>query len=364
MPVPDLAHLVTTSSKKSFKAAIPKVLEYLSERAAAGQDLQLSQLVNTVQAGIGHFKTPNRHVVVVDGLDSIFSQRDLQFQSLAALISEAARLNGHFSRQGANFKFVVLCRTDIFDRLPGANINKFRQDRAETLNWYDAPREPDRTRLIRLVNLRAGLSLNRSVNVFSEFFPRRIGDRAVRTVILDQTRHTPRDLVQLLRYTQRFADGAGKLTPRQVKSGLRAYSIEYFLPELRNELSGYLEQGQIENAIVLLTTLQSQRLAMQDLQRQADHLGYDALDLRVLTGALFDASCIGTIEEKPGHRPLFTFKYRNPNATLMPDQVMWIHPGALTGLNIVAPQPRSRGRGTPPPSRRKNGARAGRPPRR
>jgi hypothetical protein len=53
--------------------------------------------------------------------------------------------------------------------------------------------------------------------------------------------------------------------------------------------------------------------------------------------ALFDASCIGTVSETPGRRPHYTFKYRNPMATIVPGQPMRIHPGALKGLNIEPP---------------------------
>ena len=41
-----------------------------------------------------------------------------------------------------------------------------------------------------------------------------------------------------------------------------------------------------------------------------------------------------------GRRPLNTFKYRNPTATILPGQTIRIHPGAWKGLNI---EPRREG---------------------
>jgi hypothetical protein len=119
MPDGDLAQLVTTSSKQSFKASVPKFLEYTREQVASGQDLQLYQLVNALKRAVLAFPTRCRHVLFIDGLDSIVPQKDLQFQSLAALVQEAWELNQLFRRESRPFKFVVLCRTDIFDRLPG-----------------------------------------------------------------------------------------------------------------------------------------------------------------------------------------------------------------------------------------------------
>ena len=334
MPTADLALLVTTSSKQSFKASIPKFLEYTAERVSTGQDLQLYQLVTALRAAALAFPTESRHVVFVDGLDSIVTQRELQFQSLAALMHEASDLNYFFRRNARPFKIVVLCRTDIFERLPGSNINKIRQDDSVSLTWYDMPSDPDATRLLRLARLRAERSLGREVNLFGEFFPATIDRRDTRTLVLDHTRHTPRDLVQLMRKIQERADQDDRLSPRQVKSGLARYSTEYFLPEMRNELVGHLEPDEIDRGLMLLSSMQRTRFTYEQLEQAARQLDLATLNLRDLVRALFDASCIGTMTETKGRRPMYTFKYRNPTATIFPGQTMRLHPGALKGLSI------------------------------
>jgi hypothetical protein len=354
MPVADLGLMVTTTSKQSFKASVPRFLEYTTERVSNAQDLQLYQLVTALQHAVLAFPTESQHVVFIDGLDSIVTQKDLQFQSLAALMHSASDLNQLFQRQRCPFKIVVLCRTDIFERLPGANINKIRQDDSVSLNWYDLPGEPDRTRLVRLMNLRAQRSLGRDVNVFDEFFPSQVDSRATRTVILDHTRHTPRDLVQLLRKIQEYGAGEDTVTTRHVKGGLRLYSTEYFVPELRNELAGYLDADDVDKALMLLTSMHRPRLTYAELEQTAADLRLVGLDLRALVRALFDASCIGTVTEARGRRPMYTFKYRNPTATVRSDQALRIHPGALKGLNI---EPRA---GATTPVARRTRRRSGR----
>ncbi|HWM08374.1 MAG TPA: hypothetical protein VNO82_03495 [Solirubrobacteraceae bacterium] len=334
MPATDLALLVTTSSKKAFKASIPKFLEYTSERVASTQDLQLYQLVTALQNAVLAFPTKSRHVVFVDGLDSVVTQKDLQFQSLAALMQEATDLNHLFKRHGRPFKFVVLCRTDIFERLPGSNINKIRQDDAESLNWYDESHDPDETRLLKLVALRAKRSLGRDVSIFHEYFPSHIDDRDTRKLILDHTRHTPRDLIQALRKIQQSSGRARSLTAGDVKGGLRLYSTEYFIPEVRNDLAGHLEPEEIDEAFQLLASLQRPRVTFGLLEQAASDLSLRRLDVRRMVHALFDASCLGTVSEAKGRRPHYTFKYRNPTATVGAAQALRIHPGALKGLNI------------------------------
>jgi hypothetical protein len=343
MPVPKLGELVTRSTKKQLKGGIPNFLEAMRETVQESHDLRMTQMVSVLQQAAEHFRTANSHVIFLDGLDAVISQRELQFQSLSALMRETDRLNNHFKRRAQLFKFVVLCRTDIFDRLPGANTNKIRQDSTIELDWYDDPRHPERTRLIKLANVRARASLHRRLDVFSEYLPLRVDNRAIRTFLLDHTRHTPRDLLQLLKRIQAHADDAERLAPNQVKAGVRDYSSKYFLAEIRNELAGYLADADIEKAITLLTSFTSPRLTPDDLRQRAEALGYGSLDLDALTSALFNCSALGTLEETPGKAPLYTFKYRNRTASLVPGSVIWVHPGAWKGLNIETKKPPGRG---------------------
>jgi len=338
MPVPRLGELVKRSTKASLKVGIPKFLEGLLETVRESPDLRMMQMVNVLEQAADHFRTESRHVIFLDGLDAVVSQRDLQFQSLAALMREVDRLNNHFRKREQQFKFVVLCRTDIFERLPGADTNKLRQDSGVELDWYDDPRHPERTRLVRLANVRARASLHRKFDVFDEYLPPRVGHRAIRGHLLVHTRHTPRDLLQLLKRIQARAGTEERMTATQVKSGIRDYSCNYFIGEVRNELAGYLEHGQIDNAITLLTSFSSPRITTQDLRTRVTEIGYGALDIEGMLTALFNCSAIGTIEETDG-KDRYTFKYRNRTASWVPGSVAWIHPGAWKGLNIEAADP-------------------------
>jgi hypothetical protein len=339
LPLPQLKQLVTSSSKRGFKATIPKFFEYTEERVAESHDLQMMQMVRALREAVLHFPTASRHVLFIDGLDEILTHSELQFQALAALISEAARCNDELRAAGKPFKFVVLCRTDIFDRLPGANKNKIRRDSAENLEWFDDPRDPERTRLVQLVHLRARRSLRRDVNVFNEFFPARVDGRPIRRFLLDHTRHLPRDVLQLMKSLQRFAPPSEPLTEDQLRSGIRHYSNDYFLPELRDELHGYLRLDEIETAIKLLASLRAARFTLRDLEVQAARLRLGSVELDALVHTLFECSGIGMVDRSGPGRPVVTFKYRNRNAMLIPDARMLVHPAAWNALNIQAPRP-------------------------
>lgn len=135
---------------------------------------------------------------------------------------------------------------------------------------------------------------------------------------------------------QRFAPAAdaGRMSEAQVKSGIRDYSNDYFLPELRDELHGYLDSAAIDMSVKLLASLGSPRFTMEDLERQADRLRVETVDLDVLVRTLFECSGIGMIDDSGSGRPVVTFKYRNRTAMLIPGKRMLVHPGAWKALNI------------------------------
>jgi len=341
LPLPRLKQLVTSSSKRGFKATIPKFFEYTEERVAESHDLQMMQMVAALREAVVQFPTDSRHVLFIDGVDEILTRSELQFQALAALISEASRLNDDLRAAGKPFKIVVLCRTDIFDRLPGANKNKIRRDSAESLEWFDDPRDPDRTRLVQLVNLRARRSLGREVNVFGEYFPERVDGRPIRRFLLHHTRHLPRDVLQLMKSLQRFAPPSASepLSEDQLRSGIRDYSNDYFLPELRDELHGYLAGDEIETAVKLLASLRASRFTLSDLEAQAARMRLGSVEPEALVQTLFECSGIGMVDASGPGRPVVTFKYRNRTAMLVPGARMLVHPGAWNALNIQPGRP-------------------------
>jgi hypothetical protein len=335
-----LTQLVTTSSKRGFKASIPKFFEYTEEKASEASELHIIQMVHVLREATLDFPAGARHVVFIDGLDEVLTRDDLQFVALAALVTEVSRLNDRFRAAGRPYKFVVLCRTDIFNRLPGANKNKIRRDGSHTLEWFDDPRALDDTPLLRLVNLRASRSLGEAVNVFDAFLPPKLNGRPIRRALLDYTRHLPRDVLQLMKSLQKFARPGQreKLSSGQVMSGVREYSNDYFLHELQDELHGYLEPSDVENSISLLGSLGASRFTIDDLKAQAARLDLHTLDVDVLVRTLFDRGGLGMLEKQsPGQRGIVSFKYRNRNAILDRDAELLIHRGALRALNIPEP---------------------------
>lgn len=357
IPGRSLRDVVLTSSTRTFKVKLPVVFESEFRHDRHEQILKFPHYVEHLKGIIKKVRSRSRHLLIIDGLDDIFTAEKIQYDSLAALLLEVTRLNAIFARENVPAKVLMLCRTDLFEKLPGANKNKLRQDSAIMLDWYQDPRQPGDSSLVRLVNLKARVSDRSIADIFAAYFPAEMrvrgGSRghrggalkqAIVPHLLEFTRHTPRDFIQVLTYIQKFepiAPHAGptrkRLTEEQILSGLRSYSINYFLPEIKDELVGYFPASVVEAAFSLIGSLRKREFSFEELRvKAAEQTRFGELDIPSIVSALFECSAIGNVNTARGTRgaKYFTWKYRNRNSTLDLQENLLLHKGMWRALNL------------------------------
>ncbi|MDA8164322.1 MAG: hypothetical protein M0017_04745, partial [Desulfobacteraceae bacterium] len=336
LPANNLRDLVVYSSKKQFKIKIPPIMEALFESPVPQtQDLQFFHMIDNLKSLIGNFKSNNKHLVVVDGLDDILTNRNIQLRSLASLMLEVSRLNQFFIKKNAPVKIIVLCRTELFEKLPGPNKNKMRQDSAIEIDWYHDPRNPSNSKLVTLANLRAKLSLGREVNIFEDFFGESIDGKKTLTFLIEMTRHTPRDFLQILTHLQKYYK-SGKFARDEVLSGCRDYSMNYFLPEIKDELVGYVSQDHIEYIIQIFSSLRKRDFYMHEIEEIArSKPRYREMDIEDICIELFNCSALGNVSKRPGGSEEFSFKYRNHNSSFNDRERIILHKGLWKALNLI-----------------------------
>jgi hypothetical protein len=337
LPIGDLKGLVVKSSKTAFKVAVPGLVEAMREESVANLDVGFLQLVEHLRDLTRNFKGPSRHIVVIDGLDDILIQKDIQWTSLGALMQEVSRVNDDLVAYSVPAKVILLCRTDMFERFPDANKNKTRRDSAVVLDWYHDVKEPENSALVALADLRTQYSLDQPEASLRSYLPNNIGGESSIKALLSLTRHTPRDFLQLLECIQDFASPTpGPVSRDTLEKGMRKYSIEYFLPEIRDELVGVGTADETDNMISLLSAMRSRDFKYKDLLATAVELevSITASKIRELVLALFERSAIGTVHSNRHGHSSYTFKFRNRNSTLgFPDRLL-LHRGIWKGLGI------------------------------
>jgi len=336
LPTTDIKRLIIQSSKTTFKAQIPKILEYSKESTSIGSasDLQFIALVDFLKNLVVDYSTEGGLILVIDGLDDILTKREVQYQALSALIFEVDRLNLFLFQKRKNIHIIILCRTELYERLPGTNKNKLRQDSALELNWYQDPHTPENSDLVKLVNLRARISAERDIDVFEEYFPTKIDGKRIEHYLLDMTRHTPRDFISLMNTMKNYVSDRG-VTKKDVMSALRKYSIDYFEPEIRDEIVGYVDSKDYEDFRRLIGVIRQREFSYDHLLRLAKEQGCSETAIRGTLRALFDCGAIGNKWRTPSGSNRYEFKYRNKNSSFDDRKTIVLHKGLWKAMNLV-----------------------------
>ena len=122
-PVMDISSLLRSSSTTTISATIKSLgISHSVSKEYATADMEL--LTSYVKDVILDIKEEKPHLIVIDELDDILTPNGRQFENIAALINEVKDLNAYFYGHNIPVKIVILCRTDMFERLPGQNLNK------------------------------------------------------------------------------------------------------------------------------------------------------------------------------------------------------------------------------------------------
>jgi len=193
---------------------------------------------------------------------------------------------------------------------------------------------------MRLANLKVGARHREVGDLFTRFFPDRlrVGQQQFHTLnyLIEHTRHTPRDFVQLLKALQKFAPPGGPLTSDGVLSGIRRYCVDYFVPEIKDELTGPLTPGDVDLLFGLLGSLRRRKFDMDTIEAVADGDGrYRGLDTARALGLLFEASAIGNQQTRYAGAPYYTFKYRNRHSQLDLTRRMIMHRALGKAMNLL-----------------------------
>ncbi|MFF3945101.1 P-loop ATPase, Sll1717 family [Streptomyces sp. NPDC001902] len=289
---------------------------------------------------VSSFRSSRQHYVFIDGLDDASIVQEGRAALLGGLIQAAADLNDMFVTVQSPVKIIVCCRTDLYARLSLPRAGKIRRDDGLELNWYQNTRDYRATHLVRLANLRAKLVDPNCSNVFDEFLPERISNRGAIEFLLLQTRHTPRDLLQLLKIIQGHVEQPGPIPEPVILAGVAEYSGSYFIGEMRDALSTYFQQEEIRRIEELLGTLRKRQFSHQELVDvvQRDHRFKGKVDPEKILSAMFDSGFLGNVTSggpAGGYEQYFRFKFRNPQAALVYDDAMQLHPGLWKTFNVA-----------------------------
>jgi len=103
------------------------------------------------------------------------------------------------------------------------------------------------------------------------------------------------------------------------------------VPEIQDELAGYLEPDEIEQVIQFLGNMKKSEFDLDELQHVIkNNERFNSLNSMKILNALFDCNAIGNVIKEKNH----SWKYRNRYASFDPNERIIIHRGLRKGLNL------------------------------
>lgn len=336
-PVMKISSLVKKSVTDSVKASI-ECLELARTESSENVSVDIEMLTDYLKNLITCFKEGKRQVMIIDDLDDILSPKGVQLGIISALINEVKELNRFFLLSYIPFKILVLCRTDMFERLPDPNKNKIKQDSSFTFTWYrEGVDKSEDSDLIELVNTRARLVYPELQDVFKTFFPKIYDRKKTYSALLDFTRHTPRDFIQLINHIQdQCPENTDKVLSTYIEKGINEYSTEYFKQEISDEMAGYLPGPVIEGVFNSLSSIRKRDFWYSEIKEKFSYnTKIRDYDLDEVMKVLYECSAIGhTYSYDGGNTNRVTFKYRNRSSAFNPEDRIILHKGLWKALNV------------------------------
>lgn len=334
-PLTSISRLVTKTSSNTFKVSLQAfAFEHTSNNDNALVSLEFS--IDYIKKLITSFKEEHKHLIIIDGLDEILTSREIQYVAIASLINEAKDLNLFLLNNHISVKIIILCRTDLFERLPDPNKNKIRQDCSFSISWYNEGLDDQKNcDLVKLVNLRTKIKYPEITNLFNTFFPTQVSRKETIIALLEFTRHTPRDFLQLLNCIQSQCKGPRVDYP-DITNGLVLYSNEYFLPEIKDEMAGYIPADNIDEIINIFAALRKRIFTFKEFESiYREHPNLKELSIDYVLKILFDCSAIGQrYSYDSENNTRITFKYRNRHSSINKNDKFILHKGLCKALNV------------------------------
>lgn len=275
-------------------------------------------------------------IVSIDGVDDILRFKKDQLDILSSLIRSVDYLNEKFLKAKLPIKIIIFIREDIVSSVTDPDINKIKRDGSISLSW--ANRLDDLKSIVKLRFLLSGLAEEKIDMHWEGLFPRKIRGKDSWAYVLEHTLYKPRDVLQFLKCCQENYPDKEILGHSEMQNVLKIYSKDYFIEEMKNEITGFVDDSLINILPSVFRKMGQRDFTINELQRtineQSLNSSYTEGDIKYLLQLLFEAGYMGQKVKGLNNKESIIFKYRNTTANIDFSQRFITHKGLHIGLGI------------------------------
>lgn len=298
---------------------------------------RISTLIDKMKKCLDGIYLNKRIFLLIDGVDDILRFKKNQLEILSSLIRSVDTLNEYFLQNKIQVKIILSIREDILNNFTDPDLNKLKRDGAINLTWTENTQD-----LKQIVELRLKMSNKDDFNcdMWYKIFPRQVRNTDSWKYLLDHTLYKPRDVLQFLVTCQDLFPNKEKLTHADMLGAIKSYSRDYFIEEMKNELSGFSDDLLINSLPSILQKIGSRAFYLGEFikitNEQTTLKKYSEQDIKYLLLMLFQSGYIGQLIKTNSGKESVVFKYRNPNSNIDYSQKFISHRGLHKGLGIIS----------------------------
>lgn len=275
-------------------------------------------------------------IISIDGVDDILRFKKDKLDILSSLIRSVDYLNEKFLKAKLPIKIILFIREDIVGSITDPDINKIKRDGSIMLSW--ANRLDDLKSIVNLRFLLSGLEEEKIDTHWESLFPRRIRGKDSWDYVLEHTLYKPRDVLQFLKCCQENYSDKETLGHSEMQNVLKIYSKDYFIEEMKNEITGFVDDSLINILPSVFRKMGQRDFTINELQKTVNEQSikstYNESDIKYLVQLLFDAGYIGQKVKGLNNKESIIFKYRNTTANIDFSQRFITHRGLHIGLGV------------------------------
>lgn len=325
----------------------PKVLRQVRERKGTfgfpkfvngqlsskdGDSLSPGQVGDAVLRLAMEAETPNRHLLLIDGLDKAIAENDSYWQTLAALIRVADSIKRAAGR-ARHLYVVVMCRNDVFRRVHFADAPKIAADAAIHIEWHAEAADTRDVLLWEYLARKAKIEKSELLAQLPASV--RVGKQgAVETLryLLDFTRYTPRDVSLLFDNLRKEAVEGSPITGAQVRTAADRFASQHLLSEIMAESVGLIPVVAMQRLPGLISSLPRRVVTRDDWIKAHSDAGLsDVIDPIELGEYLFLQGAIGNYRPDVGY---YQFYHRRDSYAFFRRGPWVLHTGLIYALNV------------------------------